>query len=820
MARGRGGGGSRDRGRRPFGRGGRKNTDDLARKRRQYQEFGEAHPVEEKDLNLKRRKVEDTEETLEDEHQSESSDDSSSSEDEAGAGDAVSRLLATFNTTAHKAIDSDEEEDDSEDDDEDEDDVEEEEREVEQEGMVDDLGSEEEDEEDGEEEEEEEEEADGEEESEEEEETGGVEVDEVVEEEDEAFGEGSTDDDEQEGDVSNLQNEEDEIDDEEDEESTSFIEDPFSKHFERNMSDSVADQVKDRKKWTSKFEKWPALGRVKVEVPSVEVTAPKLLLLSDKAEADCDLNIGTVPKIPKKKDYKLQDYYVRKLLCENLPHANFDGNSTCPTSLTETQKELLAILSNYSDLYFPEATHERWEEIRTVYTLHAINHVLKTRKKVLNHNGKISKAKLEKRHEDLDCYRDQGFTRPKVLILLPFKHTAYRVVETLITLTLEGKKSIVTNHKRFKQDFGPGSEDEGELANKLNRPDDFNEIFRGDTKEDFKIGVQLTKSSVKLYAPFTSCDIILASPLGLRYVIGDSFSTTTAADFLTSIEVLILDQADIFMMQNWEHILVLMEALNKQPRNIQELETDLTRIRLWSLDGHAPLYRQTLLFSATPIDHNRALISKCMNFTGRLQVLNPVTNGTVQEVLVPSELILSRLPGMRDPDVRFNYFIQELLPQFRSSRRYHTMLYIPDYCDYVRLVRYLKEDGGTSMSTINEYMVGQNNKVAKARSQFFDGKRQFLLYTERFHFYRRYRIKGVRHIIFYDLPTYPHFFPELCNLMVEGNQNPRKKHIGSSTVTVMYQRSDLTKLIGVLGSARAAEVMKSSKAVHLGIIGR
>ncbi|XP_047493817.1 U3 small nucleolar RNA-associated protein 25 homolog [Penaeus chinensis] len=806
-SRGRGGRGSRDQGRRSFGRGGRKNTNDLARKRRQYQEFGEAHPVEEKDLNLKRRKVEDTDETLEDEHQSESSDDSSSSEDEAGAGDAVSKLLATFNTTAHKAIDSDEEEEEEEDDSEDgedEEDVEEEEREIEEEGMIgDELGSEEEehgDEEDG--EEEEEEETDGEEEDEEVEGKEGVEVDEVVEEEeDEAYGEGSTDEDEMEPEQDD--NEEDEIDDEEDEESASFVEDPFSKHFERNMSDSVADQVKDRKKWTSKFEKWPALGRVKVEVPSVEMTVPKLLLLSDKAEADSDLNIGTVPKIPKKKDYKLQDYFVRKLLCENLPHANFDGNSTCPTSLTETQKEILAILSNYSDLYFPEASHERWEEIRTVYTLHAVNHILKTRKKVLNHNGKINKAKLEKRHEDLDCYRDQGFTRPKVLILLPFKHTAYRQITSVSSRTL-----------------GQEERTRPKPANKLNRPDDFNEIFKGDTKEDFKIGVQLTKSSVRLYAPFTSCDIILASPLGLRYVIGDSFSTTTAADFLTSIEVLILDQADVFMMQNWEHILVIMEALNKQPRNIQELETDLTRIRLWSLNGHAPLYRQTLLFSATAIDHNRALSSKCTNFTGRLQVLNPVTNGSVQEVLVPSELILSRLPGMRDPDVRFNYFIQELLPQFQSSRRYHTMLYIPDYCDYVRLVRYLKEDGGTSMSTINEYMVGQNNKVAKARSQFFDGKRQFLLYTERFHFYRRYRIKGVRHIIFYDLPTYPHFFPELCNLMVEGNQNPRKKHIGSSTVTVMYQRSDMTKLIGVLGSARAAEVMKSSKAVHLGLIGR
>lgn len=83
------------------------------------------------------------------------------------------------------------------------------------------------------------------------------------------------------------------------------------------------------------------------------------------------------------------------------------------------------------------------------------------------------------------------------------------------------------------------------------------------------------------------------------------------------------------MMQNWEHVLVLMEAMNRQPKNIQELETELTRIRLWSLNGHAPLYRQTLLCSATPIDHNRALISKCMNFTGRLEVLSGQTWGLI-----------------------------------------------------------------------------------------------------------------------------------------------------------------------------------------------
>lgn len=75
------------------------------------------------------------------------------------------------------------------------------------------------------------------------------------------------------------------------------------------------------------------------------------------------------------------------------------------------------------------------------------------------------------------------------------------------------------------------------------------------------------------------------------------------------------------MMQNWEHILVLMEAMNKPPRDIHKLTTDLTRVRLWSLDGYAPLYRQTLIFSSTPVDYHRALIGKCTNFAGKIEVL-------------------------------------------------------------------------------------------------------------------------------------------------------------------------------------------------------
>jgi len=42
-------------------------------------------------------------------------------------------------------------------------------------------------------------------------------------------------------------------------------------------------------------------------------------------------------------------------------------------------------------------------------------------------------------------------------------------------------------------------------------------------------------------------------------------------------------------------------------------------------------------------------------------------------------------------------------------------------------------------------------------------------YTERFHFYHRYRIRGIRHVIFYAPPSTAHFYPEMLNLLQEAS---------------------------------------------------
>ncbi|NWI75968.1 DIEXF factor, partial [Dryoscopus gambensis] len=566
---------------------------------------------------------------------------------------------------------------------------------------------------------------------------------------------------------------------------------PFKQHMDKELEDKEIEKMSTLPK-TSSQSQWPRLGQ---------------LIFSSTLEKRKTLKAD--------KDVDMKQLHLHKPLESTWPKVNKQFLSSVDkpvdSPFTPLQRELLCIMNSYRDLFYPERNAlTNGEEIRHTYCLHALNHVLKANAQVLSNNAK---RRDRKPGTDTDDYRDQGLTRPKVLVIVPFRECALRIVHTFISLLeVNDKKKIdVSNKKRFKGEFGSDPE---EKPPNLKRPEDYEAVFAGNIDDHFRIGVAILQKSMRLYAPFYSSDIIIASPLGVRTVIGAEGEKKRDFDFLSSIEILIIDQADIYLMQNWEHVLHLMKHINLLP--LDSHGVDFSRVRMLNLNNWSRYYRQTLLFSALQDPQINSVFNKhCFNYAGKVAVRNVPLTGSISHVVVQLPHVFRRLEAESVTsviDARFQFFIDKVLPEYRDAIMSHTLIYVPSYFDYVRLRNYFKKED-LNFTHICEYT--KKAAVCRARRFFLKGEKQFLLFTERFHFYKRYTIKGIRNLIFYELPTFSHFYSEICNMLKATDSGVD----ATWTCTVLYSKYDAQKLAAVTGIDRTAQMLQSKKNVHLFVTG-
>lgn len=462
---------------------------------------------------------------------------------------------------------------------------------------------------------------------------------------------------------------------------------------------------------------------------------------------------------------------------------------------------------------------EEDSSIMDAYIVHSLNHVFRTRDLVTKNDAKLAKHPEIADNDSLAVnFLDHGYTRPKVLILLPLKCIALRVVQRLIQLTPSAYKVNVDHIDRFLKEFGnQGDEDsEDELsqhthgnskAKKSSKPSDFLELFGGkrDEEDQFMFGIKFTRRSIKLYSDFYSSDVIVASPVRLIAKIWEAKRFQEKdVDYLSSIEVLIIDHADVIAMQNWSHVNTVVEQLNHRPS--KQDRTDITRIRKLYSDEYARLYRQTIILGSYSNPDINALFNRhCINYQGKVKLVCEY-KGVLPKVILQVRQIYERfdVDSIADADdARFDYFVKKVFPKIKDSVQGGIMLFISSYFEYVRIRNFLKSQDA-SFCLLGEYT--QQSDISRARVWFFEGRRKIMLYTERAHFYYRYKIRGIQNLIVYSLPERKEFYPEIVN-MLDGSHN--------LSCTVLFSRFDQFRLERIVGTAPAKRMATSEKGVFV-----
>uniref|UniRef100_A0AC34R6J8 U3 small nucleolar RNA-associated protein 25 homolog n=1 Tax=Panagrolaimus sp. JU765 TaxID=591449 RepID=A0AC34R6J8_9BILA len=431
-----------------------------------------------------------------------------------------------------------------------------------------------------------------------------------------------------------------------------------------------------------------------------------------------------------------------------------------PNGLTKQQDDLYQVVGRCMDLchvgdskfYMP------------ILAFHSLNHILKTREIIIHNNNELEKAATNKTTTDelIESTRDQGLNRSKILFLSPMRKFAYEYVKNIMNLFFKkDQKQWVMSSKKFEEEFGDNGYVPGE-----NKKEDFRELMSGNIDDCFRLGIQVAKKTLKLYQKFPEADILVCSPVGLRMIISEQ-EGKGERDFLSSIEIVIVDRADVIIMQNWEHLINILEALNSVPKVVQ---TDISRVRQWSIRNLGKIYRQTLIFSE-------------LNFTELHALYND----------------FSKNYAGGQSDIRLEYFMKNIL----GTLEHGTMIFVSSYFDFVRLRNSLKKED-ESFVQLHEY--AEPRKINRARDLFRLNRKKLIIMTERFHYFKRYTIKGVKSIVFYQLPLNPHFYPELINESSPDNQLESK---------VIFSKIDLFRLQNIFGTSQAKELIKSDKKLHV-----
>ena len=304
---------------------------------------------------------------------------------------------------------------------------------------------------------------------------------------------------------------------------------------------------------------------------------------------------------------------------------------------------------------------------------------------------------------------------------------------------------------------------------------------------------------MKLFTPFYQADIIIASPLGLRLLTGADGERQREYDFLSSIDICVLDRADALRMQNWDHVLELSNCMNRKPRQLRDV--DIRRLLPSAADQSTRFLRQTIILSnghspdypallhdrvATEFEKGQRRsgdggdsdddadagmtrfdtpefearnVRGCVRFADKYagDALASVTaHGVSRQMFqhVELESLSQHHKSLVDT------FTKRFWPDVGTKLEQLLIVVGSGYGDFLKVRRFLKSEG-VDFCALHEYSSIQS--LSRNRMRFFKKQVRVMVTTERFLWFRRYKLRGARHCVFVGTPETPEIYSECCN---------------------------------------------------------
>jgi len=232
-----------------------------------------------------------------------------------------------------------------------------------------------------------------------------------------------------------------------------------------------------------------------------------------------------------------------------------------------------------------------------------------------------------------------------------------------------------------------------------------------------------------------------------------------------------------------------------------------SRIKPWYLDEHATYLRQSVLLTAYETPETRALFNTSLkNVAGKIRTQRHWPPVSVPEGLDQNFIHFDCVSPADETDKRFNHFTTQLLPAVLKSavQSANTVVFVPSSFDFIRVHNYFRKYAGVSFAVLSEY--SSNEEISRARQAFFHGNKQFLLMSERFHFYKRYKLRGIRNLIFYGPPDHSQFFTELLSYPFLDDD----VEVSDITCRVLYSKYDWFRLERIAGTEAAIGLIKAA----------